>query len=124
MALVEITSGSLHAGANLRKLEVGEIVEIDDATAKRWVDTGKAKETDKKKGIKLTSFEVATPSSGDTSALQAKLDDANSQIKTLKDAAEVKEKEHATALESETKRADAAEAKVAELTKAETAKDK
>ncbi|ORM55975.1 hypothetical protein HA41_00655 [Pantoea conspicua] len=117
MALVEITSGSLHAGANLRKLEVGEIVEVDDATAKRWVDTGKAKETDKKKGAKLTSFEVATPSSGDASALQAKLDDANAQIKSLQDAAESKEKEHAAALEAETKRADNAEAALAAATK-------
>lgn len=124
MALVEITSGSLHAGANLRKLEVGEVVEVDEATAKRWIAAGKAIETKEKKGNKLTSFEVATPSSGDTSALQAKLDDANAQIKTLQDAAEKTEKEHATALESETKRADAAEAKVAELTKAEPTKDK
>ncbi|MCZ4057798.1 hypothetical protein O3W44_00030 [Pantoea sp. LMR881] len=46
------------------------------------------------------------------------------RLRHWKDAAETKEKEHATALESETKRADAAEAKVAELTKAETAKDK
>lgn len=113
MALVEITSGSLHAGANLRKLEVGEIVEVDDLTAKRWVENGKAKETDKKKGTKLTSFEVATPSAGDTSALQAKLDDANAQIKALQDASESKEKEHSAALEAETKRADDAEAALA-----------
>lgn len=53
MALVEITSGNVFAGANLRKLEVGAIVEVDDATAERWKATGKAKDTDKKKGEKL-----------------------------------------------------------------------
>ncbi|MND27622.1 hypothetical protein D3C80_180890 [compost metagenome] len=61
MALVEIVANNLHAGANLRKLEVGSVVDVDDATAERWISTGKAKETDKKKGEKLT-FEVATPS--------------------------------------------------------------
>jgi hypothetical protein len=60
MALVEIVASNLHAGANLRKLEVGSVVDVDDATAERWISTGKAKETDKKKGEKL--FEVATPS--------------------------------------------------------------
>jgi hypothetical protein len=36
MALVEIVAGNLHAGANLRKLEVGAVVDVDDATAERW----------------------------------------------------------------------------------------
>jgi hypothetical protein len=40
MALVEITWSNLFAGANLRKLEVGAIVEVDDATAARWIDQG------------------------------------------------------------------------------------
>lgn len=53
MALVEIVASNLHAGANLRKLEVGSVVEVDDATAKRWVESGKAKKTDKKEGEKL-----------------------------------------------------------------------
>ena len=35
MALVEITAGNVFAGANLRKLEVGAVVEVDDATAAR-----------------------------------------------------------------------------------------
>ncbi|MCM7509358.1 hypothetical protein M8R78_13385 [Enterobacter hormaechei] len=35
MALVEIITDNLYAGANLRKLEVGAIVEVDDATAAR-----------------------------------------------------------------------------------------
>lgn len=97
MALVEIVASNLHAGANLRKLEVGSVVDVDDATAERWISTGKAKETDKKKGEKLT-FEVATPSApaGDLSGLQKQLADA---------------------LAAETKRADEAEAALAEATK-------
>lgn len=53
MALVEIVASNLHAGANLRKLEVGSVVEVDEATAKRWIESGKAKKTDKKEGDKL-----------------------------------------------------------------------
>jgi len=116
MALVEIVASNLHAGANLQKLEVGSVVEVDNETAERWKASGKAKDTDKKKGEKLSSFEVATPSS-DTSGLQSKLDAANDQIKTLTDAAEAKEKEHADALAAQTKRADDAEAALAAATK-------
>lgn len=120
MALVEITAGSLHAGANLRKLEVGEVVEVDDATAKRWIASGKAVETDKKKGTKLTSFEVATPATVDTSALQTQLDAALAQVKQLQEDATAKDTAHAKALEAETKRADDAVAALA----AATTKDK
>lgn len=129
MALVEIVASNLHAGANLRKLEVGSVVDVDDATAERWISTGKAKETDKKKGEKLT-FEVATPSapSGDLSGLQKQLADALEQLKQAKSDAAVKDKEHAdvleqlkqahaTELESASKRAEEAEAALAEATK-------
>ena len=130
MALVEITAGNVFAGANLRKLEVGAVVEVDDATAARWKASGKAKDTDKKKGEKLV-FEVATPSapvSSDQSSLQVKLNDALEQLKQAHSDAEVKEKEHAdaleqlkqvhaTELETATKRADDAEAALAEATK-------
>ncbi len=130
MALVEITAGNVFAGANLRKLEVGAIVEVDDATAARWKASGKAKDTDKKKGEKLV-FEVATPSapvSSDQSSLQAKLNEALEQLKQAHSDAEVKDKEHAdvleqlkqahaTELETANKRADDAEAALAEATK-------
>ncbi|MHA0960420.1 hypothetical protein [Enterobacter cancerogenus] len=130
MALVEITAGNVFAGANLRKLEVGAIVEVDDATAARWKASGKAKDTDKKKGEKLV-FEVATPSatvSSDQSSLQAKLNEALEQLEQAHSDAEVKDKEHAdvleqlkqahaTELETATKRADDAEAALAEATK-------
>lgn len=130
MALVEITAGNVFAGANLRKLEVGAIVEVDDATAARWKASGKAKDTDKNKGEKLV-FEVATPSapvSSDQSSLQAKLNEALEQLKQAHSDAEVKDKEHAdaleqlkqahaTELETATKRADDAEAALAEATK-------
>lgn len=77
MALVEIVASNLHAGANLRKLEVGSVVDVDDVTSERWISTGKAKETDKKKGERL-SFEVATPTapSADLSGLQKQLAEA------------------------------------------------
>lgn len=114
MALVEIVANNLHAGANLRKLEVGSVVDVDDATAERWISTGKAKETDKKKGEKL-SFEVATPSAlqADLSGLQKQLADALEQNQKLAAEAEAKDKAHADALAVETKRADEAEAALA-----------
>lgn len=118
MALVEIITDNLYAGANLRKLEVGSVVEVDDATAKRWIDTGKAKETDKKKGEKLT-FEVSTPSAktADLSGLQKQLADALEQNQKLIADGEAKDKAHADALAAETKRADEAEAALAEAIK-------
>ncbi|ELY6320412.1 hypothetical protein SNQ60_002210 [Cronobacter turicensis] len=118
MALVEIVASNLHAGADLRKLEVGSVVDVDDATADRWIKTGKAKETDKKKGEKLT-FEVATPSakSADLSGLQKQLADALEQNEKLTADAEAKDKAHADALEAEKKRAEDAEAALEELKK-------
>lgn len=68
MALVEITASNLHAGANLRKLGVGEVVEVDEATAKRWLDAGYAKETKSKEGARL--FEVATHEKGTAESRQ------------------------------------------------------
>ena len=118
MALLEITAGNVFAGANLRKLEVGSVVDVDDATAERWISAGKAKETDKKKGEKLT-FEVATPSApqADLSGLQKQLADSLEQNQKLIADGEAKDKAHADALAAETKRADEAEAALAEATK-------
>lgn len=118
MALVEIVASNLHAGANLRKLEVGSVVEVDDATAKRWLENGKAKETDKKKGEKL-SFEVATPSAqtADLSDLQKQLADALEKNQKLIADGEAKDKAHADALAAETKRADDAVAALAAASK-------
>lgn len=118
MALVEIVASNLHAGANLRKLEVGSVVEVDDATAERWLENGKAKETDKKKGEKL-SFEVATPSAqmADLSGLQMQLAEALEQNQKLIADGEAKDKAHADALAAETKRADEAEAALAAASK-------
>ena len=115
MALVEIVASNLHAGADLRKLEVGSVVEVDDVTAERWISTGKAKETDKKKGEKL-SFEVATPSA-DLSGLQKQLADALEQNQKLIADGEAKDKAHADALAAEKKRADDAESALEELKK-------
>lgn len=126
MALVEILASSLHAGANLRKLEVGSVVEVDDATASRWISSGKAKETDQKEGEKL-SFDVQTqsdPVSQGAAALQSKLDEALEQLKQALASSEAKDKEQAAALEqlkqahaseiaAEKKRAGTAEAALA-----------
>ena len=94
------------------------MVDVDDATAQRWLDTGKAKETDKKKGEKL-SFEVATPSaqSADLSGLQKQLADALEQNQKLISDGEAKDKAHADALAAEKKRADDAESALEELKK-------
>ena len=130
MALVKVLVANLFAGASFQKLEAGQVYDVDDSVAEKWIAKGKAEKSTEKKGEKLT-FEVATPSapvSTDTSALQSQLDAANDQIKTLTDAAEAKDKEHVEALEAanakhaeslatETARADAAEAALAEALK-------
>jgi hypothetical protein len=130
MALVKVLVANLFAGASFQKLEAGQVYDVDDSVAEKWIAQGKAEKSTEKKGEKLT-FEVATPSapaSTDTSVLQSQLDAANDQIKTLTDAAEAKDKEHADALEAanaehaeslaaETARADAAEAALADATK-------
>jgi len=115
MALVKVLVSNLFAGAGFQKLEAGQVYEVYDSVAEKWIASGKAEKTNEKKGEKLT-FEVATPSapvSTDTSALQSQLDAANDQIKTLTDVAETKDKEHAEALSAEKSRADAAEAALA-----------
>ncbi|MEI9694568.1 hypothetical protein V5074_15720 [Atlantibacter hermannii] len=118
MALVEIVASNLHAGADLRKLEVGAVVDVDEATAERWIKNGQAKETDKKKGEKL-SFEVATPSakSADLSGLQKQLAEALEQNQKLIADGEEKDKANAEVLAAEKKRADDAEAALEELKK-------
>lgn len=112
MALAKVLVSNLFAGAGFQKLEAGQVYDVEDSVAEKWLAQGKAEKATEKKGEKLT-FEVATPSapvSTDTSVLQSKLDDALEQVKQLQDAAASKEKEHADALEAETKRADEAEA--------------
>lgn len=101
MALVKVLVANLFAGASFQKLEAGQVYDVDDSVAEKWIASGKAEKTNEKKGEKLT-FEVATPSapvSTDTSVLQSKLDDALEQLKTAQDAVEAKDKEHADALE-------------------------
>jgi len=101
MALVKVLVSNLFAGASFQKLEAGQVYDVDDSVAEKWIASGKAEKTTEKKGEKLT-FEVATPSapvSTDTSVLQSKLDEALEQLKTAHDAAEAKDEEHAAALE-------------------------
>lgn len=115
MALVKILSTNLFAGAGFQKLEAGKVYDVDKAIAEKWIADGKA-ETSKEKGEAL-QFEVATPSAADTSALKSQLDEAQAALKQQQADAEAKEKAHADALAAETKRADDAEAALAEATK-------
>lgn len=112
MALVKILVSNIFAGANLQKLEIGKVYDVDNAIAEKWIEQGKA-EASKEKASEKLIFEVATPSapvSTDTSVLQSKLDEALEQLKAAQESAVAKEKEHDDALESEKKRADDAEA--------------
>ncbi|HGX3651647.1 TPA: hypothetical protein ACNEJH_000764 [Escherichia coli] len=122
MALVEITSGNVFAGANLRKLEVGAVVEVDDVTAARWKATGKAKDTDKKKGEKL--FGESVPAASQPSDLLEQLaavtkerDESLEQVAKLTDQAAADKATFEEQLAAVTKRAEEAEAALAEATK-------
>ncbi|HCL6948384.1 TPA: hypothetical protein N2R56_003499 [Enterobacter cloacae] len=122
MALVEITSGNVFAGANLRKLEVGAVVEVDDATAARWKATGKAKDTDKKKGEKL--FGESVPAASQPSDLLEQLaavtkerDESLEQLAKLTDQAAADKVTFDEQIAAVTKRAEEAEAALAEATK-------
>lgn len=122
MALVEIITDNLYAGANLRKLEVGAVVEVDDATAERWKATGKAKETDKKKGEKL--FGESVPAASQHSDLLEQLaavakerDESLEQVAKLTDQAATEKATFDEQLAAVTKRAEEAEAALAEATK-------
>ncbi|WP_049047693.1 hypothetical protein [Klebsiella aerogenes] len=130
MALVKVLVANLFAGASLQKLEAGQVYDVDDSIAEKWIEQGKAEKSTDKKGEKLV-FEVATPSApvaSGASDLQSKLNDTLEQLKQAKSDADAKDKEHADAieqlkqvhaaeLESANKRAKEAEAALAEATK-------
>lgn len=130
MALVKVLVANLFAGASLQKLEAGQVYDVDDSIAEKWIEQGKAEKSTEKKGGKLV-FEVATPSApvaSSASDLQSKLNDALEQLKQAQSDADAKDKEHADALEqlkqahaseleSANKRAEEAESALAEATK-------
>lgn len=130
MALVKVLVANLFAGASLQKLEAGQVYDVDDSIAEKWIEQGKVEKSTEKKGEKLV-FEVATPSApvaASTSDLQSKLNEALSQLEQARSEIEAKDKEHAEVIEqlkqesavklgTETKRADEAEAALAEATK-------
>ncbi|WP_379933119.1 hypothetical protein ACFC2F_23130 [Enterobacter sichuanensis] len=130
MALVKVLVANLFAGASLQKLEAGQVYDVDDLIAEKWIEQGKVEKSTEKKGEKLV-FEVATPSApvvSGASDLQSKLNDALEQLKKAQSDADAKDKEHANALEqlkqehaaeleSANKRAEEAEAALAEATK-------
>ncbi|MBS6487930.1 MAG: hypothetical protein KH392_07395 [Citrobacter freundii] len=130
MALVKVLVANLFAGASLQKLEAGQVYDVDDSIAEKWIEQGKVEKSTEKKGEKLV-FEVATPSAPvatSSSDLQSKLNDALEQLKQAQSDADAKDKEHADALEqlkqahaseleSANKRAEEAEAALAEATK-------
>ncbi|MBA7853417.1 hypothetical protein HV357_23260 [Enterobacter cloacae] len=122
MALVEIITDNLYAGANLRKMEVGAVVEVDDATAARWKATGKAKETDKKKGEKLFGESVLAASQPSDlleqlAAVTKERDESLEQVAKLTDQAAADKATFDEQLAAVTKRAEEAEAALAEATK-------
>lgn len=130
MALVKVLVANLFAGASLQKLEAGQVYDVDDLIAEKWIEQGKVEKSTEKKGEKLV-FEVATPSApvaSGASDLQSKLNDALEQLKQAQSDADAKDKEHADALEqlkqehaaeleSVNKRDDEAEAALAEAIK-------
>lgn len=123
MVLVEITAGNVFAGVNLRKLEVGTIVEVDEATAERWKASGKAKDTDKKKGEKLfgESASVSTTQSNDLLEQLAEVtrsrDEALAQVTQITEQAASAKLAFDEQLAEVNLRAEKAEAALAEATK-------
>lgn len=130
MALVKVLVANLFAGASLQKLEAGQVYDVDDSIAEKWIEQGKAEKSTEKKGEKLV-FEVATPSApvaSSASDFQSKLNEALAQLEQARSEIDAKDKEHAEVIEqlkresavkldAETKRADAAEAAMAEAIK-------
>lgn len=130
MALVKVLVANLFAGASLQKLEAGQVYDVDDSIAEKWIEQGKVEKSTEKKGEKLV-FEVATPSApvaSSASDLQSKLNEALAQLEQARSEIDAKDKEHAKVIEqlkqesavkldAETKRADAAEAAMAEAIK-------
>ncbi|WP_446470631.1 hypothetical protein [Xenorhabdus stockiae] len=55
MALVKVIAGNLFSGASLQNLAVGDVVEVDQATAQRWAQIGLVELLEDR------VFEVATP---------------------------------------------------------------
>ncbi|WP_368766615.1 hypothetical protein [Enterobacter hormaechei] len=130
MALVKVLVANLFAGASLQKLEAGQVYDVDDSIAEKWIEQGKVEKSTEKKGEKLV-FEVATPSApvaSSASDFQSKLNEALAQLEQARSEIDAKDKEHAEMIEqlkqesavkldAETKRADAAEAAMAEAIK-------
>ncbi|EMX0766615.1 hypothetical protein [Citrobacter werkmanii] len=130
MALVKVLVANLFAGASLQKLEAGQVYDVDDSIAEKWIEQGKVEKSTEKKGEKLV-FEVATssaPVASGASDLQSKLNEALAQLEQARSEIDVKDKEHAEVIEqlkqesavkldAETKRANEAEAALAEAIK-------
>jgi len=130
MALVKVLVANLFAGASFQKLEAGQVYDVDDAVAEKWIAQGKVEKSTEKKGEKLT-FEVATPSATSSAGVE----DLNVQVNYFqrkadhlsveserKDAEHAQEVEklklaHAADMEEANKRAEAAEAALAEAIK-------
>ncbi|ELF1032831.1 hypothetical protein ACOY5X_05255 [Enterobacter kobei] len=130
MALVKVLVANLFAGASLQKLEAGQVYDVDDSIAEKWIEQGKVEKSTEKKGEKLV-FEVEKSSAhvaSGASDLQSKLNEALAQLEQARSEIDVKDKEHAEVIEqlkqesavkldAETKRANEAEAALAEAIK-------
>ena len=72
--IVEVVAKNLFHGANLKLLKAGSVVELDDETADKWIESGKARKSDRRTADQV--FEVSTPQAGpkpDDSALSEQL---------------------------------------------------
>lgn len=112
--IVEVVAKNLFHGANLKLLKAGSVVELDDETADKWIESGKARKSDRRTADQV--FEVSTPQAGpkpDDSALSEQLASETARAdKAEGDLAAANE-----LLKSETARADAAEKQLIEAKK-------
>ncbi|WP_228034939.1 hypothetical protein [Enterobacter hormaechei] len=50
MALVKVLVANLFAGVSLQKLEAGQVYDVDDSIAEKWIEQGKVEKSTEKKG--------------------------------------------------------------------------
>lgn len=125
MALVKVLTANLFAGSSLQLLGVGEVYDVSDALAEKWIKTGKAEKSSASKGEALAD---SVSAGVDSTGLSAQLNEALEQLKQAHEEVELKDKiytdameqlkqAHDTALTAEKERADTAEAALAAATK-------
>ena len=61
MALVKVLVSNLFAGAGFQKLEAGQVYDVEESVAEKWLAQGNAEKATEKKGEKLTLKPSRTP---------------------------------------------------------------